>query len=62
VYETQPTARSSRPLGHHGRTVSRADFETAAALLGGVDRGSAVEASRNSRYVEAILLDVRHKR
>lgn len=41
-----------------GRTLTRADFERAAPLLGGHGRAEVNEASRNSSYVEAILADL----
>jgi hypothetical protein len=42
------------------RNLTRADFETAAPLLGRSGRGEVNAASRNSSYVEAILRDFRH--
>jgi hypothetical protein len=41
------------------RTLTRADFERAAPLLGHHGRAEVNEASRNSSYVEAILADFR---
>jgi transcription elongation factor Elf1 len=41
------------------RTLTRADFERSAPLLGRNGRGEVNEASRNSSYVEAILADFR---
>ncbi|HEY3334670.1 MAG TPA: hypothetical protein VGK16_05470 [Candidatus Limnocylindrales bacterium] len=41
------------------RHLTRPDFERSVPLLGGAGRGEVNEASRNSSYVEAILLDVR---
>ena len=41
------------------RTLTRADFERAAPLLGRHGRTEVNEASRNSSYVEAILADLR---
>jgi hypothetical protein len=40
------------------RNLTQADFERAAPLLNRAGRGYVNEASRNSSYVEAILLDV----
>jgi hypothetical protein len=41
------------------RTLTRADFERAAPLLGRSGRAEVNEASRNSSYVEALLADLR---
>ena len=40
------------------RNLTQADFERAAPLLDRAGRGDVNEASRNSSYVEAILLDI----
>ena len=41
------------------RDLTRSDFERSVPLLGHVGRGEVNDASRNSSYVEAILLDIR---
>jgi hypothetical protein len=41
------------------RNLTQADFERSAPLLGRAGRGEVNEASHNSSYVEAILVDFR---
>jgi hypothetical protein len=51
--------RVSPDSSGRSRTLTRADFERAAPLLGRHGRTDVNEASRNSSYVEAILADFR---
>ena len=51
--------RVSPDSSNRYRTLTRADFERAAPLLGRHGRAEVNEASRNSSYVEAILADFR---